>query len=62
MSKLNCLWVTSTYRGDHSSDVKISVEPFSNETVAEFAERILGNDETRSDFLEIRLVLENKHE
>ena len=57
--KLNCLWVTAMYRGDHSADVQIAVEPDANETVEHFCERILGNDETHCDKIELRIVKES---
>lgn len=59
--KLSCLWYTSNYRGDHSTDVKIAVAPDYQETVEHFAERILGNADLNSgDHLEIRIVQERK--
>ena len=59
--KINCLWHTTNYRGDHSAEVAIAVEPFTTETVGQFCERILGADKGVSgDYMEIRVVIESK--
>lgn len=49
----NVLLQTSDYRGDHSADVAIAIEPLPNETVAELVARSLTS---AMDRLEIRLM------
>lgn len=57
---IQCQVHTEHYRGDHSADVVIAVEPRPNETVSDFAKRVLNtyapSSEAHIAHIEIRMI------
>lgn len=59
-NKLSFTLVTSEFRGDHATDVRLTLTPKENESLDDFIQRIMFQPwkSAQSDVLEVRQLVE----